>query len=96
MDLKEDIINMKHEIKEHSLAWEIIKDNKEVNKRMSIAWASVLITVLILWSLTICYLVYVLNDIGTEEITTEEKIDMDAEGNNNYVGGDNSGTITNN
>lgn len=45
------------------------------------------------------YLIYTLNDIeSTETITTEEVVDMSSNdnGNNNYIGGDNNGEITNN
>lgn len=99
MGFKEDIIEMKKEVKEmkeQSLAMEMLRDSKRANIRICRVFAIVLIVVLLLWATTIGYLIYVLNDIGTEETTTEEIIDMDAEGSNNYVGGDNSGTITNN
>lgn len=44
-----------------------------------------------------CYTLYLLNDFEYTETTTTETIDMQLEdGNNNYVDGDNSGTITNN
>lgn len=44
-----------------------------------------------------CYITYLLNDFEYTETTTSEIVDMDTqEGNNNYVGGDNSGSITNN
>lgn len=43
------------------------------------------------------YITYLLNDFEYTETTTSEVVDMDSqEGNNNYVNGDNSGTITNN
>lgn len=79
-------------VREQSLAMEMLKDYKKTNKRLFI----IILTMLLMWFTTIGYLVYILNDISYEETTTEEIIDMDAEGSNNYVGGDNNGTITNN
>lgn len=99
MGLREDILEMKKQvkdIKEQSLAMEMLRDSKQTNIRVCRVFAIVLIVVLLLWTATIGYLIYVLNDIESQETTTEEIIDMDAEGNNNYVGGDNSGTIENN
>jgi len=52
-----------------SLATELIKDSKKVNKRMFI----LLIIVLGMWFATIGYLVYILNDVGV----VEETIDID-------------------
>lgn len=52
-----------------SLATELIKDGKKVNKRMFI----LLIIVLGMWFATIGYLVYILNDVGI----VEETIDID-------------------
>ena len=79
-------------VREQSLAMEMLKDYKKTNKRLFI----IILTMLLMWFATIGYLVYILNDISYEETTTEEIIDMNAEGSNNYIGGDNSGTITNN
>ena len=93
--LREDIMAVQKEIqelKEKSLAMELVRDYKKQNRRQFL----IIVIMLIMWFATIGYLVYVLNDIETEEITTEETIDMTAEGNNNYIGGDNSGTIENN
>lgn len=95
MSLKEEVLEMKKEVqavREQSLAMEFVKDYKKQNKRLFV----IILIILIMWFATIGYLVYILNDIAVEEITTEEKIDMNAEGNNNYIGGDNSGTIENN
>ena len=80
------------DIREKSFTIELLKDFKKQNKRQFI----IILVILTMWFTTIGYLVYILNDIGTEEITTEESIDMDAEGNNNYISGDNNGTIENN
>lgn len=66
MGLKEEVIEMKkevQEVKEQSLAMELLSDYKKANKRQFI----IILVVLIMWFITIGYLVYVLNDIGTIE-----------------------------
>ena len=76
MGLKEDVEEMKNNVldvksQETSLAMELIKGQKEqfnkVNKRQFI----VILVILFLWFLTIGYLVYLLNDIGTSEETID-------------------------
>jgi hypothetical protein len=98
MSLKDDekeINNIKkevHELQEQSLALELLKDYKKQNKRQFI----VILVILGMWFSTIGYLVYILNDIGTETTTTKS-YDMSTEnGNNNFVGGNNNGNIENN
>lgn len=95
-DDKKEISNIKHEVhelQEQSLAFELLKDFKTQNKRQFI----IILVILGMWFATIGYLVYILNDIGTETTTTTETYDMDTEnGNNNYIGGDNTGNIENN
>lgn len=98
MGLKEDILEMKkecQEIKEQSLAMELLRDSKRANKRICFSFAAVLILTLILWFMTICYLIYVLNDIGTEEVTTTESYELTSDGNNNFIRGDNNGEVNN-
>jgi len=96
MGLREDIVEMKREVqsvKEQSLAMELLKDSKRANKRICFAFSSVLMLVIILWFLTGVYLIHVLNDIGTEEITTETyEVEQEADnyGNNNFIRGDNN------
>ncbi len=65
------------------LATELLSDYKKANKRQFI----IILVILVLWFLTIGYLVYVLNDIGTIE-TTQEISQETEEGNNNYIGND--------
>lgn len=88
MNIKEEVLNMKNEVKdirEKSLAMELIQDYKKANKRQFI----IIIIILVMWFATIGYLVYILNDIGTtEEAVTQENED----GYNNYIGND--GDIT--
>lgn len=76
MGIREEIEDMKkevEEIQEHSFAMELLKDQKKQNKRQYI----IILVILGMWFATIGYLVYVLNDIGTETTTTEELIDID-------------------
>lgn len=55
------------QVKSNSLALELLTDYKIHNKRL----VGIIKTILIMWFLTIGYLVYVLNDIGVEQTTTE-------------------------
>ena len=71
--MKEDINMAKkelNELKEHSFAMEILREQKKSNKRLFVA----LIVVLCMWFVTIGYLVYVLNDIGKYD---EQTIDIE-------------------
>lgn len=92
---KDEINNIRnevHELQEQSLALELLKDYKKQNKRQFV----IILVILGMWFSTIGYLVYILNDIGTETTTTES-YDMSTEnGNNNFVGGNNNGNIENN
>ena len=96
MGIREEVLEMKKEVKEmqeESLAMSLLKDYKKQNKRQYI----IILVILGMWFATIGYLVYVLNDIGTETTTTTETYDMNTDnGNNNFVGGDNNGNIENN
>jgi len=97
MGLKEDILEMKKEVqavKEQSLAMELLKDSKQANKRLAVAFTIVLMLALLLWSLTIVYLIHILNDIGTEEITetnTQEVSDIESIDNSYIINGDSYG-----
>ena len=86
MGLKEEVSEMKNEIKKvqsQSFAMEILSDYKKTNKRLFI----IILVILTLWFVTIGYLVWVLNDIGTIE-TTEEISQSNDNGYNNYIGND--------
>lgn len=86
MSLKEEVIEMKKkvaEVKENSFAMELLLDYKKTNKRQFI----IILVILCMWFITIGYLVYVLNDIGTIE-TTEEITQQNESGYNNYIGND--------
>lgn len=76
MGIREEVLEMKKEVKEmqeESLAMSLLKDYKKQNKRQYI----IILVILGMWFTTIGYLVYILNDIGTETTTTEELIDID-------------------
>ena len=89
MGLKEEVIEMKKEvktIKDQSLAMEILSDYKKANRRQFI----IILVILTLWFITIGYLVYILNDIGVEE-TTQEIQDVETIKNSNITNGDTYG-----
>ena len=78
MNLKEEVLNMKkevEEVKEKSLAMELLQDYKKTNKRQFI----IILVILSMWFSTIGYLIYILNDIGsttdTIDIQDVESID---------------------
>ena len=92
MGIREDIEEVQNDIKEVSFAYSILEDYKAQNRRLFI----IIIAILIMWCGTIGYLVYVLNDIGTEEIEIKDidKQDIDNDGSidNSYIiNGDNYG-----
>ena len=78
-----------NELKEESFAMDLLKDYKKQNKRQFI----IILIILTMWFATIGYLVYVLNDIGVIEETTQEVMQENESGNNNFIG--NNGDITN-
>lgn len=59
--------------KEKSFAMEILQEQKKNNKRLFV----ILLVVLCMWFITIGYLVYILNDTGVVEETTQEITDFD-------------------
>lgn len=99
-DIKEEVEDIKSKVKtigndKNSLAYEMLQEQKKQNKRLFI----IIIVLCIMLSAITCYTIYLLNDIEIVETTeTNENIyDMSTEdGNNNYIGGDNNGEITNN
>lgn len=92
MRLKEDVYSLKQElgdIKQESFAMEMLKYSKRQNKILFV----IILILLVFWFATGSYLIWVLNDIGVEEITTEEsyEVQQEAEGSDNYINGsDNS------
>lgn len=87
-EIRNEVVKVK-EIKSQSLAREMLEDYKKQNKRLYI----VLVIVILLWFITGCYLIYVLNDIGTveETTTTQEISDVDSIDSSNIVNGDYNG-----
>lgn len=71
-------------MEEKGLALELLADYKKANKRQFI----IILVLIVMWFLTIGYLVYTLNDIGTVETTTQEVRDFDTI-NGDVVNGDN-------
>lgn len=74
-----------NELKEQSIAWEMLQDSKKEKKRLFIMW---IITFIALIGVS-CYTVYLLNDIGTVTETSTQKIDdVDTIENSNITNGD--------
>ena len=89
MDIREEVLEMKKEVKEiqeHSFAMELLKDQKKQNKRQFI----IILVILGMFTCLLGYTIWLLNDIGVE--TTEVTQD-NTNGNNNFIGND--GDITN-
>ena len=83
MSLREDVQKLNDKVEQTSFAYELLSDYKKQNKRQFV----VILVILSMWFATIGYLVYILNDIGVIEETTE--ITQDNEnGYNNYIGND--------
>lgn len=90
MGLKDDVLEMKKEVQEvknQGFAMELLKDARKTNKRMFI----IIIILIIAFIGLLGYTIWLLNDIGVIETTTEvQQSDAD---NNNYIG--NNGEIIN-
>ena len=71
-------------------ATEMLHILKIQNKRLFIVW---LVTFIAFIGMLI-YTIYLLNDIGVKKTTTES-YEMNADGNNNFINGDNNGEIKN-
>lgn len=74
-------------MEEKGLALELLSDYKKANKRQFV----IIIVILVMWFLTIGYLVYTLNDIGTIETSTQEIQDVESFDNSNIANGDING-----
>ena len=68
----------------NSLAGEILEDYKKTNKRQFI----IILVILIMWFITIGYLVYLLNDIGSYEESSIEIQDVETIDNTHIKIGD--------
>lgn len=70
MSLKEDVEKVQEKIEvieQQSFAMDLLKDYKKQNKRQFI----IILVILCMWFITGCYLIYILNDIGTSEETID-------------------------
>lgn len=70
MSLKEDVEKVQEKIEvieQQSFAMDLLKDYKRQNKRQFI----IILVILCMWFITGCYLVYILNDVGTSEETID-------------------------
>ena len=74
-------------MEEKGLALELLADYKRANKRQFI----IILVLILMWSLTIGYLVYTLNDIGTVETTNQEITGVETIDNSNIANGDING-----
>ena len=89
MGMREDIMTVKkdlEEVKNESFASEILRDYKKTNKRIFAIW---IITFIAFVGL-LCYTIYLLNDIGTIETTTQEVNNIDSI-DGSVINGDNYG-----
>lgn len=90
MGLKDDVLDIKkefQEVKNQSFAMDLLNDYKKQNRRLFV----IIIILIIAFMGLLAYTIYLLNDIGVVETTTEVE-QSDAE-NNNYIG--NNGDIIN-
>ena len=84
--LRDDIMAVKkevNELREKSIAMELLSDFKKQNKRQFI----IILVILALWFITIGYLVYILNDIGVIETNTQEINDIETKENSSINNG---------
>lgn len=87
MSIKDDLKETKEEIqelKEQSFAMELLHQSKKTNQRLFIVWLVTFIAFIGLLG----YTIYLLNDIGTIETTTQEISQENTDGTNNFVGND--------
>ena len=85
--LRDDIMAVKKEInelKEKSFGYELLQDMKKQNKRLYTIWIITFIAFIGLLG----YTLWLLNDVGTIETTTQEVSQENDSGNNNFIGND--------
>ena len=95
--MRDEIMAVKKELEEVSLAWEMLSDSKRTNKRICWSFSLVIIFIIFVYFLTVgAFLYYIskLNDdkYGYEEeitnIKTQEIDDVDEINNSNIINGD--------
>ena len=87
MSLREDMEKVQEKIEvlqEESFAMSILSDYKKQNQRQFI----IILVILALWFVTGFYLVYILNDTGVIEESTQEINDVNTIENSNIANGD--------
>lgn len=87
MSLKEDVEKVQGKIEvmeQQSFAMDLLKDYKKQNKRQFI----IILVILCMWFVTGCYLVYILNDIGTIDENTIDIQDVENIDNSHIKIGD--------
>ena len=94
MGLKEEVMEMKNEVKkvkkqsensEHSFAMELIQTQNETNaKKDKRNFIIIMVLIVLLFAETI-FMFYTLSDIGTIETTVTQE---NSDGYNNYIGND--------
>ena len=96
--MREEIMAVKKEInelKEQSLAMELLKDSEKSNKRICCSFAIVVGTMIIVYFVTIAMFLRYIKNIDVEETitttTTQEISDVDTIENSNIVNGDFNG-----
>ena len=89
--LKDEVLDMRKEVNELKGQSDLIRIlNIEDRKNKRLCWIIALLIILLVVSLG--YIIYLHNDIGTEVITEETyEVDQDTEnGNNGFINGDGS------
>ena len=89
MGMREDIMAVRkdlEEVKNESFASEILRDYKKANKRQFV----IILVILGMFTALLSYTIYILNDIGTIETTTQEVNNIDSIGGS-VINGDNYG-----
>lgn len=93
-NIKEEMVEIKKDVQKlqsESLAYEMLKDSVKASKRKD----GIIVLLIILLTCSFMYTVYLLNDIGYEEVveetTTNQTYDVDQDngdgGNNNFING---------
>ena len=72
------------EVKQQSFGMELLSDMKKQNKRLYTIWIITFIAFIGLLG----YTLWLLNDVGTIETTTQEVSQENDSGNNNFIGND--------
>lgn len=85
--IRDDLMAVKkevNELREKSFGYELLQDMKKQNKRLYTIWIITFIAFIGLLS----YTLWLLNDVGTIETTTQEVSQENDSGNNNFIGND--------